>query len=78
VGNLLNRKGMMDLRKIGFQDGRWMNLSQDHTQWQTLESVILTFGFYYQTVTWLVDLFINFVYIFCTTVYVLCLTSTQN
>jgi hypothetical protein len=31
----------MYLREIGYDDGRWMKLAQDHVQWQALVLVVL-------------------------------------
>jgi hypothetical protein len=31
----------MDLNEIGFEDGRWMKLAQDHVQWQALVLIAL-------------------------------------
>ena len=31
----------MDLREIGCEDGRWMELAQDHVQWQALVLAVL-------------------------------------
>jgi hypothetical protein len=31
----------MGLREIGFKDGRWMELAQDHVQWQALVLMVL-------------------------------------
>jgi len=39
----------MDLRETGCEDGRWMEMAQDHVQWQAL-STVLTFRFYSQLV----------------------------
>jgi hypothetical protein len=34
----------MDLRKIGCEDGRWMELTQDRVQWRALVSAVLNLG----------------------------------
>ena len=31
----------MDLREIGYEDGGWMELTQDRVQWQALVLVVL-------------------------------------
>ena len=31
----------MDLREIGCEDGRWIELAQDRVQWQALVLVVL-------------------------------------
>ena len=31
----------MDLREIGCEDGRWMELAQDRVQWQALVLAVL-------------------------------------
>jgi hypothetical protein len=31
----------MDLREIGCEDGRWMDLAQDRVQWQALVLAVL-------------------------------------
>jgi hypothetical protein len=31
----------MDLREMGCEDGRWMELAQDHVQWWTLVLAVL-------------------------------------
>jgi hypothetical protein len=31
----------MDVREIHYEDGRWMELAQDHVQWQVLVLVVL-------------------------------------
>jgi hypothetical protein len=35
----------MDLRNMGCEDGRWMELAQDRVQWQVLVFAVLSFGF---------------------------------
>jgi hypothetical protein len=32
----------------GFNDGRWMKLVHDRTQWRSLELAVPNFGFYYE------------------------------
>jgi hypothetical protein len=34
----------VDLREIGCEDGRWMELSQDRVQWQTVVLAVLNLG----------------------------------
>jgi hypothetical protein len=34
----------MDLREIGCEDGRWMELDQDRVQWQALVLAVLNLG----------------------------------
>jgi hypothetical protein len=34
----------MDLREIGFEDGRWMELAQDRVQWRALILAVLELG----------------------------------
>jgi hypothetical protein len=34
----------MDLREIGYEDGRWMELVQDHVQWQAMVLAVLNLG----------------------------------
>ena len=36
----------MDLREIGFEDGRWMELAEDRVQWRALVLAVLNI---YQT-----------------------------
>jgi hypothetical protein len=31
-----NKKVMLNLRKMGCEDGRWMELAEDHVQWWVL------------------------------------------
>jgi hypothetical protein len=31
----------MDLREIGYEDGKWMKVGQNHVQWQDLVLTIL-------------------------------------
>jgi hypothetical protein len=33
-----------DLREIGSEDGRWMELAQDHVQWRALVLAVLNLG----------------------------------
>ena len=33
--------GKMDVREIGCEDGRWMELAQDRVQWQALVLAVL-------------------------------------
>jgi hypothetical protein len=32
---------MIDLREVAYKDGRWMEMAQDHVQWQTLVLVVM-------------------------------------
>jgi hypothetical protein len=34
----------MDLNEMGCEDGRWMELAQDHVQWQALVLAVLNLG----------------------------------
>jgi hypothetical protein len=38
----------MDLREIGCEDGRWMELAHVHVQWQALVLAVLNLGVLHQ------------------------------
>jgi hypothetical protein len=38
---------MMELRKIGCEDGSWMELAQDYVQWQALLLAVMTLHVYF-------------------------------
>jgi hypothetical protein len=45
----------MDLREIGCEDDKWMELAQDRVQWRVLVLAVLNLGFCYQRVSYSAD-----------------------